>query len=177
MPTIALDKESGASISLFLFKELRNVNVLRKKIVSGELQCCAVKPSLIVDPLQIVIASNKAVLHKKFGKLTTKSLNSELLFNLSVSKSISQSLRTFGLGDKDENVLIVVFNEKEEEEKDLVNFKSDIEGIECDLSEIKNFTDSSLIKKIYKITDNELLVSTLANSVISRIATKDFGAC
>lgn len=174
MHVINLDEETGTRITLLLVKNVKNIESLRKKIIAGSLDCCAIKPCFVVDPLQIAVAANKAAISKKAGKLTTKSVNSELLYNLSVSKNITQSLNTFGIDDKTSDILIVVFEENGVNRVE--GMKPEIEGELCDIGEIKHLVNAEQVKKIYKIKDSELKVSTLLDSVISRIAVKDFGS-
>ncbi|KAK6624094.1 hypothetical protein RUM44_010952 [Polyplax serrata] len=173
MKVISLE-ESNTNIRLFLLKNVKDVKSLKEKIISGELDCCAVKPSLIINCFQIVVAANKAAINEKIGKLATKCLNTELLFNLSISRNITQSLNTFGIGEKDEHILIVIFEKKGESKFDCM--KDYFQGEICDAEEINQFSDIKLIKKTYKITDKELEVSQLLDSIVSRIATKDLGS-
>lgn len=174
MKVIELDKESKSNIVLFLLKNVGDAKTLKQQIISGELDCCAVKPSLIVSCFQIVIAANKAVLFKKAGKLATKSLNTELLYNLSISRNITDSLKTFGIDDKDDHIVIVIFQENGENKFE--RMKNHFTGEICDAEEIFKLSNAKLIRDIYKITDTELEVSDLSDSVVSRIATKDLGA-
>lgn len=173
MHILNLDESTGTRISLFLVKNLENLEQLREKILAGSLDCCVIKPCLIVDPLQIAVAANKAAIDKREGKLTTKSLNSELLFNLSISKNITQSLNSFGIDDKSKEVLLVVFEENGESRAE--GMKTEIKGEFCNLKHIQDLSDFNLIKKTYKIKDQELQVSSLIDSVISRIAVKEIG--
>lgn len=174
MHVINLDESSQSRIVLFLVKNIKGIQELRTKVLTGELDCCVVKPTLILDPLQIAVAANKAALSQKFGKLTTKSINSELLYNLSISKNITQSLTKFGIDEDSKNVLVVVFEQGDEKKAEVM--KSEIVGDFCDVKEISQLSDIDLISKTYKIKDGELQVSALIDSVTSRIATKDFGS-
>ncbi|GLG94262.1 TP53RK-binding protein [Gryllus bimaculatus] len=139
-------------------------------VIGGSIQCCILKPSLIVDPLQIAVAAKKAVLNEQQNKMATKSLYTEILFNLSLSKNITQSLIKFGISDTDNNAVVCVIGKNEEElDKVLSHFQCD------EPSGNQQFSpDNSLIKKEYKITGVETEVSSLLGSVVSRIAAKDF---
>lgn len=170
MHCIALDRETKTSIELLLVENVTNVPYLRENVINGKFNCCLVKPAIIVSPLQIAVAANKAAISQISGNLITKSLNSELLFNLSSSKNISQSLQTFGVTDKDQDCLVVVFHQGENKTEDI---KSEINGEFLDIVNLSKFTDQKLIQKTYKIGDEELKMSTLASSVVSRIAVKE----
>lgn len=174
--TVQLDAETGKFVSLYLFINVVNTNEIRKKVMSGELKCCVLKAGLIVDPFQVIVAANKAVVNEKFGKLTTRSIFAEILFNLSLSKNITQSLTKFGIDDKEMNVIVAVVhevNDAEELSKDVI---AAVKGERIPVSRLKEFTDISAVRKTYKIDESELKVSTIVDSVVSRINTKDFAS-
>lgn len=164
-----LDPKTNAVILIKLYKNVQNVKELRKKILNGELKCCILKPNLILDQFQIVVAANKALIAEK---LTTKSIYTELLFNLSISKNITQSLQRFGIDDKENEAIVVVIKRKEETFDEMELFEQVI-GEEDDLSNLSLYTDVELIKKSYKIGDIEYKRIPILDSVISRISTKD----
>ncbi|CAH1972992.1 unnamed protein product [Acanthoscelides obtectus] len=163
-----LDEDSETRIDIKLFKDVENIKSLKQRLMKGELNCCIVKPTLIVDPFQIVVAANKALISEK---RTTKSVFTEILFNLSISKNITNSLKTFGIEDSDKHILVVIVNEKGEDNSKIC---SEIHGEELELMQLKNFSDVKAIQKVYKIHEDELSNVPLLDSVVSRIAVKDF---
>ncbi|KAK9881229.1 hypothetical protein WA026_015343 [Henosepilachna vigintioctopunctata] len=165
MWTLDLDSSTNSQIELRLFKNVKNMKEIRKNLLDGKLNCCIIKPCLIVDPLQVAVAANKAVTAEGF---TTKTLSTEILFNLSISKNISSSLQTFGIGDEDTNMLIASVYEI----SDMPQPLHVIEGDEVDIGTIQEITDLSLVKKIYKISDPEFKTNNVLDSVVSRIAIK-----
>ena len=60
---------------------------------------------------QVFQALNFACSAESRNCLRTRSLNTELLFNLSSSSNISQSLQTFGAKETDTSVVVVSFNQ------------------------------------------------------------------
>ena len=58
----------------------------------------------------VLAAANKALIAESRGKLTTKTLHSECVFNLSGSKHISQSLSKWGVSDTATSVLVACFD-------------------------------------------------------------------
>lgn len=168
---LELDQESGYSIVLLLAENVRNTPELRKLVISGSLQCCIVKPKLVVNPFQVVVAANKAVISMRRGKMSTRNVYTEILYNLSPTKQISQSLLKFGIDDKEDCVLVCVL-EKDGENKAEEVFKK-IQGDECPIDRLSKFTDEMLIKKTYKISDSECNSSSILDSIVSRISTKE----
>lgn len=168
--TFTLDPKTSSSVILTLFTNLRNASEIRENLKSGTTNFAAIKPDLIYDPFQVIVAANKAVCCEK---LTTKTVCNEVLYNLSFSKNIMQSIQNFGLEENDKRVLIamIVKNDALKEEKQQLNsIKGDVEN----LSQLRNFCNIGHVKKIYKLSDWETInnVHTL-DSIISRIAAKD----
>lgn len=160
-----LDPTSNSRIRIRLYKDVKNVGEIRKKLFEGKLNCCLLKPSLILDPFQVAVAANKAIVAEN---LTTKTIFTEILFNLSISKNITASLKTFGIDESDKNILVVFIN-KCDEVPETVDF---INGEEVNVSEICELTNIDLMKKTYKISEEEFKNNDLLDSVVSRIATK-----
>lgn len=160
-----LDPTSNSRIRIRLYKDVKNVGEIRTKLFEGKLNCCLLKPSLILDPFQVAVAANKAIVAEN---LTTKTIFTEILFNLSISKNITASLKTFGIDESDKNILVVFIN-KCDEVPETVDF---INGEEVNVSEICELTNIDLMKKTYKISEEEFKNNDLLDSVVSRIATK-----
>lgn len=160
----------GRELSLALMCNVKNTKDVRNKVIAGTIECCIMKPSLILDPFQVVVAANKAIVSEHANKLASKTLYTELLFNLSFSKSIAPTLAKFGVEETDTQFIVAVFNSDTNNIDKVLN---EIEGEEKDMSYLQNFTDENLIKTTYKITDDEVTVSSLLSSVVSRIASKD----
>lgn len=165
-----LDPITNASLYLQLYRNVDNMPSLLKKLLTGNLQCCIIKPTLILDPFQIVVAANKALLSEK---MTTRTVYTEILFNLSISKNITQSLRRFGAVDKDTNILVVVVSTDRCGGDSVVSVMKEVVGEVVDISELSNFANCAEIKKVYNIGELEVGSFPLLDSIVSRIATKD----
>lgn len=161
-----LDPKTKSEIFIKLYRNVENTVELRKKLMNQELKCCLIRCSLILDPFQIVVAANKALVAEK---LTTKSIYTEVLYNLSITKNISKSLATFGVQDNDSSFLIIYFNQENEK-----GICMQIVGDEVPLSELNDLNDMVSIRKYYKIADIETKVVPTIDSIVSRIVTKDF---
>ena len=172
--TFPLDPQTEKYITFLLFTNVKNTPEIRKKLISGELECCLLKPALIIDPFQVAVAANKAVCAEKFGELVTKSVFTETLYNLSITKSISKALNLFGSVDKDTEIMVGFIYKQDEKDSALKRILDLIQGDQISLSRLGNFSDVERIQDIYKISDTELQVSTLVDSISTRISVKDF---
>jgi tRNA threonylcarbamoyladenosine modification (KEOPS) complex Cgi121 subunit len=169
---IELDSDCQKNLSVFLIKDVQNAAEIKEMVVKGTLDCCIIKPPLIVHPFQIVVAANKAVVSKMQDKMTTRTLSTEVLYNLSISRNITQSLIRFGVGESDKNMLVGIIEESGEDRTSSI--LSHFKGILCPIEELPKFSDEALIKRTYKIKDSELAVSSLTDSIVTRIVTRDF---
>ncbi|XP_012539100.1 EKC/KEOPS complex subunit TPRKB-like [Monomorium pharaonis] len=172
--SVELDQETGLYCTLRLFTGVTNTPEIREKLVAGQLRCCMMKASLVVDALQAVVAANKAALSAKRGQLITRTVYTEILFYLSMSKNISRSLAEFGIGTNDRNILAILIHKPGEELSMLEEVSSNIEGESIPISRLQKFTDVNLIRKTYKIDEDELRISSLTDAVVSRISCKEF---
>ncbi|KAF5302565.1 hypothetical protein FQR65_LT00937 [Abscondita terminalis] len=134
--------------------------------MNRKLNCCFIKPNLIVDPFQIVVAANKAVVA---DKLTTKTVYTETLFNLAISKNITQSLQKFGIEDGEKELIVAVID-KDDAESTLENVCSQIDGEEIDMNQLNELTSISDVQKTYKLSDHECIEANLLNSIVTKIA-------
>lgn len=171
--SVQLDPETKMHCTLHLFKNVENIAEIREKVISGDLACCILKPTYIVDPFQIVIAANKAAINESCNRLITKNKSTEILFYLSMTKNISKSLKDFGASDNDTDLLVVTIHEPEQQDSVSKMIVDNIKGERVSLEELKETTNLEVAKRYYKIEDEELKVSACTDSIISRIACKD----
>ncbi|EFN76468.1 TP53RK-binding protein [Harpegnathos saltator] len=172
--SVELDPETELYCTLYLFVDVTNIIEIYEKIINGKLSCCITKASLIVDALQAVVATNKAALNAKRNRLTTKSVYTEILFCLSMTKNISRSLSAFGISDNDKNIVVILIHKLDEKQTMSADVLCSIKGERISISRIQEFTDVNLVKKTYKINEDELCISDLTGAVVSRISCKDF---
>ncbi|KAG7497458.1 hypothetical protein JOB18_037939 [Solea senegalensis] len=155
-----------------LFKEVKNAAELRQSAVEGTISGALINPTMLVDPFQVMVAANKAVHFQKTGKMKTRSLYSEIIFNLSPTNNISEAFKRFGISDADDSVMIVVVHDKNETQLPQ-DIAAKVDGRQVPVEDVSSLSDPAKIKKLYKITPQEEKCGTLLDAVVCRMATKD----
>ncbi|KAK3585840.1 hypothetical protein CHS0354_038365 [Potamilus streckersoni] len=168
---IANQLYADSSIIMLLYDELENSKEIRKCVIDGVIDASLLKPKLILDKFQVIVAATRAIHNQKHEKMTTKTIHSEILFCLSPSKNISDSYRNFGLGEEDKCILVVIVDDQDNSK--LNALQQLIKGRQLPLSDLHSTADTSAIKKIYKIRDEELEVCSLLDAVVTRISSKE----
>ncbi|XP_026081221.1 EKC/KEOPS complex subunit TPRKB isoform X2 [Carassius auratus] len=160
------------TVTQLLFKDVKNATELRKMAVNGEIKGALINPSMVVDAFQILVAANKAVHLHKNGKMKTRSLYSEIIFNLSPTNNISEAFKRFGISDSDTAVHIVLVHNKDET-LDIDDIVSKVDGQQVAVDRVSDFTDVAKIKKLYKVAPLEEKCGSLSDAVVCRMANKD----
>ncbi|KAF8662862.1 hypothetical protein HU200_055442 [Digitaria exilis] len=162
----------GRSVSLALYSNVSNSRELLDLMQSGKLEpeVAFLNASLVPDVFPVLAAAHKALLSKARESLTTRTLHSELVYNYSGSKHITESLKRCGISDDTTYILAARFDASDEEMKAV---KKLISGTEIDLGELESRANQAQILKHYKIPPQELLISTLPDAIVCRIAARD----
>ncbi|KAG0536640.1 hypothetical protein BDA96_03G081000 [Sorghum bicolor] len=115
MKTFPLSR--GSTISLALFSDVSNSRELLDLMQSGKLEpeVAFLNASLVPDVFPVLAAALKALLSKSRESLTTRTLHSELVYNYSGSKHITESLKRCGISDDTTYILAACFDASDEE--------------------------------------------------------------
>ncbi|CAL8470265.1 g9807 [Coccomyxa elongata] len=167
--TIPLLGARGQQLSIWLFRNVRNAKAIQQQLVAGSLEpeLAFINANLVPDLLVVQAAAQKALAAHLRGSLRTRSLHAELVYNLSGSKHVGQSLQRFGLSEDTDQILVASFHM---DDTDAAKVLSIVEGEPADLHTLSSLTDLATVKKVYKIVPPELDVGTLADAICCRIA-------
>ncbi|KAJ3612426.1 hypothetical protein NHX12_020702 [Muraenolepis orangiensis] len=160
------------TVTQLLFKCVKNAKELRKSVMEGKIDAAFINPKMLVDPFQVLVAANKAVHLQTIGKMKTRSLYSEVIFNLSPTNNISEAFKRFGISDTDDSVLVVLIT-TEGESQVLADVVEKVDGQQIPVAELSTLNDVTQIKKLYKVTPQEEKLGSLLDSVVCRMAIKD----
>ncbi|CAH0398119.1 unnamed protein product [Chilo suppressalis] len=165
-----LDALTKATLQVYFLRNVKNVEEIRTNIITAAWKCAVIKASVILDPFQIAVAANRAVVSEQHKALVTRTVFAEILFNLSLSKNISQSLSKFGIENNHDLLVCFIktpFTDCAEE------ILSKINGDICPLSELKDVTDIKQIKTLYNLHDIKCELDLL-DIIVSKMVTKSF---
>ncbi|KAI8621875.1 kinase binding protein CGI-121-domain-containing protein [Chytriomyces sp. MP71] len=96
---------------VLLYEEVMNAAAIRAKVVAGDEAvpaCVLVNPSLVLGGFQVAAAVARACMSQRQATMRTKTLHSEVLFALSPTLNITDSMKLFGVADSATAVLAIV---------------------------------------------------------------------
>lgn len=159
----------GRTLTLALFRDVTNAKEIRASI-NEEPEAAFLNASLLVDPFIIHQAGHKALASQAAGSLTTKKLHTELIYNVSGTKHVAESLKRFGVTDDSTAVLAARFDCTPPE---LEVLTSRVKGTQVPLSDLGSLADVAQVDKLYKITAEELKNRSRTDAVIFRVGAKE----
>ncbi|QCE08821.1 aarF domain-containing kinase [Vigna unguiculata] len=172
---------NGTTLSLALYTDVTNSKELLESMQTGTLEpeVAFLNALLIPNIFPVLAAAHKTLVAKSRDSLTTRTPHSELVYNYSGSKHITESLKRCGISDSTTYILAARFDASPDEiqaiEK-LINGKEiDLEELEgrANQSQIQKHIQSFVVIQHYKISASELGVSSLADAIVCRIAARD----
>ncbi|XP_047245366.1 EKC/KEOPS complex subunit TPRKB [Girardinichthys multiradiatus] len=171
--TQSLELYPDTKVTQVLFKSVKNAAELKQKAVEGKINGALINPTMLVSPFQVLVAANKAFHLHSIGNMKTRSLNSEIIFNLSPTNSISDAFKRFGISDRDDSALVVVVHGKDNELQAVSDIMAMVDGQQLPVDEVSSLSDLEKIRKLYKVTPLEETCGTLLDAVVCRMAIKD----
>merc|ERR1711915_220841 len=89
---------------------------VRTKVTEGKVYASLVSPRLLCHTLPLLIAIEKSIQSRRTGKMITRTIFTEVLYNLSFTKNITESLKTFGVKEEETSCLAVLFGKDDDDD-------------------------------------------------------------
>eukprot|EP00754_Rhynchopus_humris_P040298 Rhum_TRINITY_DN23349_c0_g1::Rhum_TRINITY_DN23349_c0_g1_i1::g.177759::m.177759/K15901/CGI121, TPRKB; EKC/KEOPS complex subunit CGI121/TPRKB len=160
-----------------LMTKVTNAKEVCAMLRQGSMEAGVVAPALIVSELHLRAAGQVAANNQARNKLITTTVNSEFIFTLSPSRTISLAFGTFGPAADATELLFGRYYEEQSPQnvESLAEYASSVvSGTITPLADISKYTDKAKLTEVYRITPEEMAISTLEDVVISRIAVAPF---
>ena len=161
-----------------LFKDVTNAAEIHKKLLDRTLEpeVALLDPAPVQSLFALHLAAHKAVVDAERGSLTTRTLHSEVVYNMSASKHITEGLRRFGMDDDASAVLACRFDATAD---DVAATAANVAGTLVPSGELEAalaaMSDAAKVKKYYRPGELEVKdgVGTVEDAVISRIGARE----
>lgn len=102
----------------------------------------------------------------------TRSLSSEIVYNLSATRNIGSALTCFGISETCDAVLFVVVEPTKDKLSTLYEaVRGDV--VDDVAAGLVSGVDQASLKKVYNLTDCEVSRGLLEDSIVTRVAVRD----
>lgn len=161
-----------ATLSVLLYNDVTNSKQLQERLVTGDLpaECAILNATLIPDIFLLRLAAEVALQAQQGGTLRTRALHSEIVYNLSGSRHITESFRRYGITEKVSSVLVARINALPNE---MESIRESVQGEVVPLSTLSDLADRELLVKYHKLAGPALQMSTLVDAIACHMATRD----
>lgn len=169
MASVNLEPFPGTTLHFCFYTELLNAAELKEHVTEYEFGL--VNPCLVSSIQHLLSAANRATSNSLSGRMKTRSLKTEILYFLSPSSNIKETLQRYSIQPESRAVLAVAFSASQLQAAHQV-----IQGrCEVNLDKLADYSDHAALRQIFKVHDEELNVDpSLTHAILSRLALKDF---
>mmetsp|Transcript_24817 Transcript_24817/g.58626 ORF Transcript_24817/g.58626 Transcript_24817/m.58626 type:complete len:181 (-) Transcript_24817:28-570(-) len=159
------------TLSLAYFRQVSNAREITTDVIEKRVSAGVVNASLVVSEFQVLVAASKAIRAWERKQLRTHHVHTELIFSMSGSHNIKDSLNKFGVQDETADVLVAIVDATPEQEAAAMGW---VKGTVTDMAQLEANCDVAGITKAFKLTPQELaLKGGIESAVVSRIATSE----
>lgn len=172
-------------ISFFSDLESDVIRNVKEELIAGnsDFDFCFLNTDHIVSMEHLNYSIHQSIVNFKFGAEKAKTLNTEIILNLSPTNNITDSLKRFGVsGDCPNLIAIKVLEthsevpEKVNEHLNLILRAKEQQNIEFDNDVLfDNFVNIQKVKKIYKLSDAQM--TETGKQQQARLTRLVIGAC
>ena len=163
---------------ILVFEGVRNAVELKSTLPGNY---ALINLQYVLNEFHLKAAVMKACINKDARKMKTRTLATEVLYQLSPSTNVQESnFNYFHVKEDSSTIAIILFDESQEAGSNTGSFDSSTVqgGTLLDIQELGSERFLTLKKKetlinLFKITAQEHIGSSLEDSIITRLATKD----
>jgi tRNA threonylcarbamoyladenosine modification (KEOPS) complex Cgi121 subunit len=163
----------GEVLRVGLFSKPTNLKSLCERMAAGELSnCVMIDPKMIAGDLHLKAAHVRAVFDEFEGKMRSTSLPTELILSLTASRQIRDALKHFGISEGSDEIVVAMLRGNDAE---FLKIAEEVDGAELlPLSLLSEGTlrDTDRLRKYFRISDEQLTVSSLEDAVVSLTALR-----
>ncbi|KAF5364055.1 hypothetical protein D9756_000989 [Leucocoprinus leucothites] len=182
-PHLAPDR---ATTHVALFRNVKNAADLRKRIINAatmegeageiareDVNFAFIDARLITSRLHLQTAVYQSILAEAQNGLRTRTIHSEVLWNLNPTNNITEAIRRYGVSDATTSLLVVRIDGGTTPPIEMESkVKKVVDGGLVPLSQLQEVTDWSTIKKYHKLT-NELSIKAVQEDPATQFAIID----
>lgn len=173
-------------VSLQLFCNVTNTAAVKDEALSGSLPAALIRPQMVGGASCVFAAALSAVTAHHRASLRTRSLSTEVLFNLAPHSKIALALQQFGVRDDDTSLLALTVDWLEggkgglrDQEEEILTPAADqvratVQGDPTELFKLDALRDTAAVTNLYKLTQEELKLGGVGEACLSRMACRGF---
>ncbi|KAG0259484.1 hypothetical protein BG011_002596 [Mortierella polycephala] len=160
-------------IHMACFTGVKNAAALKERLQNQDksLAFAMVESNLIMDVFQLLVATTKAAHDNEAGKLSTQTVSSEIIYNLSPTKNIAESLKRFGITEDTTSLIAVKIGGNSDEV--LEDMSTTVDGNLVSFSALDQEKDMVKLRQYYKIDPKVTENKAILNWIIGAIAMKN----
>ncbi|KAG0299353.1 hypothetical protein BGZ97_003765 [Linnemannia gamsii] len=164
---------TAGDIHMACFTAVKNAPDLKEKLQNQDksLTFAIVESNLIMDVFQLLLAATKAAHDNETGKLATQTISTEIIYNLSPSKNIAESLKRFGISEDTTSLIAVKIGGNADEIME--EMSRTVEGNLVSFSKLDQEKDMVRLRQYYKIDPKVSEDKDILNWIIGAIAMKN----
>ena len=157
-----------ATLHLALFANVSNAGELKAAL--PHLDCGLMSTELLCSVQHVLCAANRALFNEFKAQRKTKTVYSDIIYYLSPTTNIKESLQRWGIREDSRSVLAVSFSEE-----GLLQVCKAVEGTQEPLHRLSDFSDLKAVSAAFEVGEEELQSDmSLTAAVYTRIALKDY---
>lgn len=160
-------------MKIFGFESVSNTSLVLESL-RDDIRCAIVDLNTICSLFHLRSATFKALLNEQQNHMKTKSISAEILYQLSPTTKINDSIKHYGASQDSAHIAIIVIDD----DANALELVGRVSGAAFDLNTLGTpqyltLDKAANIAKFFKITAQELEISSLESAVITRLAIKD----